>query len=563
MGSGIGKDCGDHGQNSNKQSNVSLSISLAASRLAICTAIAICQFAICLYKADAAPSRDQNTRSDGAYAVVIGNNVGRFDESTLAFAERDAQRVAQTLRAAAGVSPDNLVVALGSDASGVREAIINTNRKIRARSQPPELLVVYYSGHGDARSLHLGDGDLSFSELEGLVAGSSARLRVLIVDACRTGPATTLKGGYPAPPILIEAPKTESEGMVVLMASAAGEDAQESPALGGSFFTHHFVSGLLGAADADRDNAVTVEEAYKYAYVNTLRDSSATIAGTQHPSYRYAVEGQGKIILTRIRTTASQARLEYPEGLDVLVMGGSRGGPVIAEGRASDGKSGVLSLPPARYFVRARAPAALLEQEIDLRPSETHRLDPESMERIEFARLARKGGTHQPFVAGLGLSGSARRSVSNTSGLCLGSALRGILLYRNLSLATRLSVCREAQRALGRAASTTEAQLAFAVSMHHDFTATVSGYIGPEIAWSLMRQGFASASLEDPRNAVAGALTLQGGMDWIISRRIVINVGLLAQTYFVNLEDSSTGDSALSTAFSWGAVAGLTRYFNL
>ena len=62
----------------------------------------------------------------------------------------------------------------------------------------------------------------------------------------------------------------------VLASSTASELSQESEALRASYFTHHLLSGLRGAADADRDGRVTLSEAYRYAYNRTLVATAAT-----------------------------------------------------------------------------------------------------------------------------------------------------------------------------------------------------------------------------------------------------------------------------------------------
>ena len=72
---------------------------------------------------------------------------------------------------------------------------------------------------------------------------------------------TRVKGGHGAPLRDSDRRAPFEQGLALLTSSAANEDAQESDALKGSFFTHHFVSALLGAADADGDGKVTLEEA--------------------------------------------------------------------------------------------------------------------------------------------------------------------------------------------------------------------------------------------------------------------------------------------------------------
>src|SRR5262245_12086606 len=105
------------------------------------------------------------------YAVVVGHNTGAAEEQTLRYAESDAQRFADLLTDTAGVANENLVVLRGRPADQIRRAIIATNERIRtgARSGTDSVLFVYYSGHGDADALHLGDTRLPLRELESLV----------------------------------------------------------------------------------------------------------------------------------------------------------------------------------------------------------------------------------------------------------------------------------------------------------------------------------------------------------------------------------------------------------
>lgn len=142
---------------------------------------------------------------------------------------------------------------------------------------------------------------------------------MLVLDACRSGVLTATKGAKPAQeftlPAATVASDSQTQGYVVLTAAAAGEDAQESELLRGSFFTHHFVSGLLGAADVDEDLQVTLEEAYRYAFQNTVRASSSTIVGTQHPTFRYDVRGRGDVTLASLAGARSrQGVLRFPTG---------------------------------------------------------------------------------------------------------------------------------------------------------------------------------------------------------------------------------------------------------
>ena len=137
------------------------------------------------------------------FAVVVGNDVGQPPDVALAYAETDAARMAGVLQEVGGVRPENLVLLRGQDAATVQRTLIAVNERVRTASRQT-VLVVYYSGHADAGALHLGGTQLDLSELEQLVRGSAASFRLLVVDACRSGALTRVKGGAPIPPFDIQ-----------------------------------------------------------------------------------------------------------------------------------------------------------------------------------------------------------------------------------------------------------------------------------------------------------------------------------------------------------------------
>jgi hypothetical protein len=380
------------------------------------------------------------------FAVVIGHNEGARGEQRLRYAESDAARVQQTLLDLGRVPAENALLLSHRSGPEVRRAIININERIRravADGAQQAMLLVYYSGHGDAAALHLADSQLDLQELRDLVSGSAAQVRLLVVDACRSGALTRLKGGRPVAPFAISLEEQlAGEGAVVLTSSAANEDSQESDALGGSFFTQYFVSALLGAADDNRDDVVSLAEAYRYAYDNTLRASSRTLAGSQHPTFQYQVRGHGEIPLTFLRDAfAARAQLVFPAGQSYLLLRDQDAGAVVAEVVAQQ-RPAQLSLEPGRYFVRGRGPDYLLEGTIAAPAGQVTQVQPDQLSRIAYARLVRKGASDERASAhalqlGYRLRTPFWRDVEPCQGLFVGYAL----VLRNLTISPRLGAC--------------------------------------------------------------------------------------------------------------------------
>lgn len=480
------------------------------------------------------------------FALIVGNNTGDRSEAALRYAETDAEKLHEVLADVGGTRPENMVLLRGRDADAMRRALITLNERIRTRmtehSVEP-MLVVYYSGHADQGSLHLGESKLEIDELEALVRGSAAKFRLLIVDACRSGSLTRVKGGSRVPPFPIEVQeRLEEEGLVYLTSTSANEDAQESDELGGSFFTHYLVSGLLGAADENSDAAVTVEEAYAHAYTNTIRASSRTLAGVQHPTFNYGVKGRGGIVLTRLdRSSPRTARLTSRLERTYLIMHGSSEGPVMAELAPAAGARH-LYVRPGRYFVRSRAPDHLLEGEVEVEAGAVVDLDRLELDRIEYARLVRKGGAELRAVHGVTAGYQVRTAIrANDDSPCHGVFAAYSLDLASLSLLPRLGACRASFQA-GPLSTQTDA-FELGLQLRHawdlDYFTVETGLGGGAV---LLRQSFRRS---DSASAPPVNLTLGGQLSagWAISTDLPAGVYLTAEAsavlYFFREERES------------------------
>src|SRR5512134_423204 len=94
-------------------------------------------------------------------------------------------------------------------------------------------------------------------------------------DAYRSGALTWTKGARCALAFDVESDVTPSvKGLVLFTSSASDEESQESDHIGGSYFSHHLASALLGDADKSGDGSVSLAEAYAYAYDRTVADTA-------------------------------------------------------------------------------------------------------------------------------------------------------------------------------------------------------------------------------------------------------------------------------------------------
>jgi hypothetical protein len=298
-------------------------------------------------------------------ALSVGTNAGSEDRDPLWFAESDAQRFGDALVELAQFQPDDVRVLKGPDVEtldAALEALIERAKSF-GTAHPP-LVVFYYSGHANASGLQLGPHLYPYSRLSLALGRLPEGVHVAILDACHSGALTQVKGARPAPLDFEVVREPKAEGLAIITSSSASEQAQESAQLQGSFFTHHFVAGLRGAADADADGRVTLTESYRYAYHRTLAATSASGAAPQHPTWAMRMSGKGEVVLVDLRDARSTLSFTAGEGKSYLVTN-ARTQEVVAE--VSTGPDPLkVALPEGRYRIERLVPAPRLAGDIVL-----------------------------------------------------------------------------------------------------------------------------------------------------------------------------------------------------
>jgi Caspase domain len=476
-------------------------------------------------------------------ALVIGNDRGLPGQAQLAYAERDAERVYQVLRDLGGFAPANMVLLQGSQAATVEATLVTLNERIRGILEAPTaqvLLFVYYSGHSDGEALGLDGTRLDIVRFAQLVRGSASTFRVLVVDACRSGALTRRKGGRIAEPFPLETePALPGQGMAFLTASAAHEDAQESDAIGGSFFTHALVSGLLGAADANGDGAVGLEEAYGYSYDATLRATSRSLAGVQHPTFRYDLRGQGRLVLTRPSELGrGRGQIELPPGQSFLITRDDARGVVVGEVGAHD-KARIINVREGRYYLVGRNDEYLVEGPIDVQDSKRLRVDEASLQRVEYAQLARKGGNVRPSH-GASAGYWVRTPLPNSRTICQGPFATYSLDSREFSLRARVSACRAGIDNTALEGTLDELNGELMVLRARDFGRLSAG-LGVGASAGLFWQRFETRRVAPASSSAQAALLIAAELELALGHGYFARISGGASSYFFRLRDDANG----------------------
>jgi hypothetical protein len=250
-------------------------------------------------------------------------------------------------------------------------------------------IVFYYSGHSDERGLILGSDVYPYDELRSALTIARADVRVAILDSCSSGALTRAKGGSRRPAFLFDATQDMS-GHAFLTSSSAAEAAQESDRIGASFFTHYLVSGLRGAADATGDGLVTLNEAYAYAFQETLASTENTQYGPQHPAYDISLTGSGDLVLTDLR--AASAVLVVPEEVAGRLFVRDARGALVVELAKTAGQRVELGLEPGTYALVLDDRGTRSAGEVNIPTGGRVQVGPAALRPVTGERTTTRGG---------------------------------------------------------------------------------------------------------------------------------------------------------------------------
>jgi hypothetical protein len=477
------------------------------------------------------------------FAVVVGNDVGGASRPRLWFAERDAERFRRTLLELGDFDDDRVVLLRGAEAGRLREALAAVEARIQAAREAGEhpLLLLYFSGHAGSGGLELGQTTVPFAELRQRIAASGAEARVAIVDACESGQLTQVKGASVAPALDFAVPSDDPvRGSAFVASTALGESAQESAALGGSFFTHHLEIALRGAGDADGDGLVTLGEAFRYTSARTRAGTVGTALGPQHPTYDFRMSGRGDVVLSDLRRADARIAIPADPGASYVLRG-----PMSLLAEVEGGTVPVtLAVPAGDYRIERRSPGGRATAELTLSSGATRLLPPLLPTRYELARA--KGGPKPGLLfAGFGATSVGPPGFGFASTLRLGARKE----VGPLGVRVRLDYGAGAANDSGLRFDLAYAGGAVAV-LYPLNTGRVLLEAGPELGG-----GYAWQRLQDRRSfgsAVAWAGVAAMATAPVGPLRLGLDAGVGAQTFRVNFRRQASPGFHASLLALWG-----------
>lgn len=155
-----------------------------------------------------------------------------------------------------------------------KDRIVRAIKKVFKKATEDDIVVFFFSGHGYPGGFCAYDGNLGYDEIRSAMAQSKSKNKMMFVDACRAGgmrvDETAAQGALTA---------AKNANVMLFLSSRNNENSIERRDMQNGFFTAYLQKGLKGAADANRNRAITARELFDFVH-----NGVAKISGEkQHP----------------------------------------------------------------------------------------------------------------------------------------------------------------------------------------------------------------------------------------------------------------------------------------
>jgi len=264
---------------------------------------------------------------DLRYAAEDANAVGRSLASGF-----DEVRVLSTPEQTRRTAILSAIAEIGAQASNTRDTILLYFSTHGSLGRKPGGELERYLVTADTRMNLLTQTGISVDGLLEVVDALPSQRKLVVLATCHSGKGKSqvddglakalaaLKSASPAP--LEEV----SEATIILTASAFGDTARESEALGHDIYTHFFLESLdVSRGDRDGNGAVTASEAHDYARDKTY----AFTKGQQRPTAESAILGRDPIVLSgepqRLGRPVLFSYAASADGLQLCIDGAVKG----------------------------------------------------------------------------------------------------------------------------------------------------------------------------------------------------------------------------------------------
>ncbi len=161
-----------------------------------------------------------------------------------------------------------------TDSLATSTRIIKSIKTLFSKAKSDDIVVFFFSGHGNRGKIVAYDRMLGFNEIRKAMAGSRAKNKMIFVDACFSG---TMRIDETSDNVETDAAKRSN--IMLFLSCRNNETSGEKKYMKNGFFTTYLQKGLRGGADVNHDRTITAKELFNYVHRKVVKLSK----GRQHP----------------------------------------------------------------------------------------------------------------------------------------------------------------------------------------------------------------------------------------------------------------------------------------
>ena len=150
-----------------------------------------------------------------------------------------------------------------TDKNATKVKILKQLNKIAKRSSKNDVIIIYFSGHGDKGAIVPTDSDginknLDLASIREVINRTTLSKNILLlIDACYSGSKSTTEQITP-------------NNYSLFSSSGNNEISFEDSTLKSGIFSYYLIKGLEGNADIDKNCSISLDEIYDYVHSNVV-----------------------------------------------------------------------------------------------------------------------------------------------------------------------------------------------------------------------------------------------------------------------------------------------------
>jgi len=190
-----------------------------------------------------------------------------------------------------GNIPDNNVVLLrGSNCNS--HNLLTSMAQLVSQADENDIIIFYYNGHGNQNILSLYDRVMYHSEIANILKTSKAKRKLWIADSCHSGSMQNTASSTVKSKDLKTILEHHDNDITFISSSKSNELSWSVSEFYSGVFTNFWLEGLKGKADANKNQIVTLSEAFAYAHEKVQKYSNQKLSHSQTPYISGVVDMQ-------------------------------------------------------------------------------------------------------------------------------------------------------------------------------------------------------------------------------------------------------------------------------